>query len=196
MTRKIVLASKSPRRKQLLKQIGLQNFIIHKSDYKEDMTAIDNPRELVKFLALEKCKDVAQHYPNAIIIAGDTFVIFNNKFIGKPKDKNDAKKMLKNFSDKEHLIVSGLAIIDTKSNKTITDIGEAQVKFKKLTNKEIEDYISLGESLQMAGAYGLANRGAPLIDSIKGDFYSVVGLPLNKLYLGLKKLGVNIYKIE
>ncbi len=194
MQRKIVLASKSPRRNQLLEQIGLQ-FEIRESEYEEDMQIKNNPDELVKFLALEKAKNVAKHYNNAIIIAGDTFVIFKNKFIGKPKNEDDAKKILRNFSGKEHRVVSGLAIIDTKTNKIINDIGEAKVKFRKLSNEEINDYVALGESLGMAGAYGLMNRAAPLIESVKGDFYSVIGLPLNKLYLGLKKLGINVYKV-
>ena len=192
--RRIILASQSPRRKQLLEQIGLRDFEVRKSCYKENMQAMDNPQELAKFLALNKAKEVAQYYVNAIIIGGDTFTVFNGKFIGKPKDKNDARQILKNFSGKEHLIISGLALIDTKSKKTITDFGQAKVKFRKLSNEEIDNYVNLGEGLKMAGAYGLMNRAAPLIESINGDFYSVIGLPLNKLYLCLKKMGVDLYK--
>ncbi|HHD92519.1 MAG TPA: septum formation protein Maf [Candidatus Portnoybacteria bacterium] len=192
--RKIVLASQSPRRKQLLEQMGLQDFEIKESCYEENMQAMDDPRELVRFLALGKAKKVAQHYADAIIIGGDTFIVFNGQFIGKPKDKNDAKQILKNFSGKEHLIISGLALIDTRNEQTITDFGQAKIKFRKLSNEEINNYVNLEESLEMAGAYGLMNRAAPLIESINGDFYSVVGLPLNKLYLGLKKMGVDLYK--
>ncbi len=194
--RKIVLASKSPRRRELLKQIGITDFEIRESEYKEDMQAKSDPIELVKFLALEKAKDVAKHYDDAIIIAGDTFTIFAGKFIGKPKDENDAKKILRNFSGQEHGIVSGLAIIDTKSGQTILDCGEAKVKFKKLTEEEIDDYLAMGESLGVAGAYGLMSRAAPLIEGVCGDFYSVIGLPLNKLYLNLKKIGINIYRLK
>jgi len=193
MTRKIILASKSPRRKVLLEQIGLK-FEICESEYEEDMGAISDPHELVKFLALNKARDVAKHYDDAIIIGADTFVIFNDKFIGKPKDENDARKILQNFSGKEHEVVTGFAIIDTKNNIEINDVGTALVKFRKLTEEEIESYIATGEPMTRAGAYGLMEKAAVLIDSINGDFYSVIGLPLNKIYTNLSKLGVDVLK--
>ena len=193
MKRKIVLASRSPRRKNLLKQIGLE-FEIRESKYDEDMTAMDDPRKLVKFLALKKGEEVARHYKDAIIISGDTFVIFNNKFIGKPKNKEEAKKVLKNFSNKTHSIVSGFALIDAKTKKVINDYGEAKVKFRDLSEAEIDNYIATGEPFDMAGSYGLMNRAAVLIKGVEGDFYSVIGLPLNKVYLALKELGVDALK--
>ena len=193
MKRKIVLASRSPRRRDLLKQIGLE-FEIRESKYDEDMTAMDDPRKLVKFLALKKGEEVARHYKDAIIISGDTFVIFNNKFIGKPKNKEEAKKVLKNFSNKTHSIVSGFALIDAKTKKVINDYGEAKVKFRDLSEAEIDNYIATGEPFDMAGSYGLMNRAAVLIKGVEGDFYSVIGLPLNKVYLALKELGVDALK--
>lgn len=191
--RKIILASRSPRRKVLLEQIGLQ-FDIHESEYEEDMNAMKDPHELVKFLALNKAKDVAKHYNDAIIIGADTFVIFNDKFIGKPKDAQHAKEILKNFSGKKHEVVTGFAIIDTKNNIVINDLGKASVKFLELSDEEIDSYIATGEPLTRAGAYGLMERAAVLIDSIEGDFYSVIGLPLNKVYVNLKELGVDALK--
>jgi septum formation protein len=191
-TRKIVLASESHWRKKLLEQVGLI-FDVRKSDYEEDMTIHTDPHDLVKFLALKKAEDVAKHYDDAIIIAGDTFVIFNNKFIGKPKDEDDAKEILRNFSGKEHEIVSGFSIIDTKNKITINDSGKAIVKFKELDKEEIDDYVATGEPLKMAGAYGLMCKAAGLIEYINGDFYSVIGLPLNKVYIELRKMGVNFF---
>jgi septum formation protein len=191
--RKIILASKSPRRKVLLEQIGLK-FEIRESEYEEDMGAISDPHELVKFLALNKARDVAKHYDDAIVIGADTFVIFNDKFIGKPKDEEDARKILQNFSGKEHEVVTGFAIIDTKNNIEINDVGTALVKFRKLTEEEINNYIATGEPMTRAGAYGLMEKAAVLIDSIDGDFYSVIGLPLNKIYTNLLKLGVDPLK--
>ncbi|MDZ4384819.1 MAG: Maf family protein, partial [Candidatus Moranbacteria bacterium] len=129
--RKIILASKSPRRKALLEQIGLK-FDIRESGYEEDMGAMDDPHELVKSLALNKARDVARYYDDAIIIGADTFVIFDGKFIGKPKDARDAKDILRNFSGKRHEVVSGFAIIDTKNDIVINDIGTASVKFRTL----------------------------------------------------------------
>lgn len=193
MQRKIILASKSEWRKKLLEQIGLK-FEVRESEYEEDMQTIKDPHALVKFLALKKAEDVAKHYDDAIIIGADTFVIFNDKFIGKPKDVQDAKNTLRNFSNKEHEIVSGFAIIDTKKNIIINDLGKALVKFKDLTEEEINDYVATGEPLTKAGSYALMGLGSVLIDSIQGDFYSVIGLPLNKIYLELKKLGIDLLK--
>jgi septum formation protein len=193
MERKIILASGSPRRKKLLEQIGLQ-FEIRESEYKEDMKAFSDPYELCKFLALKKAEDVAKHYDDAIIIGADTFAIFEGEFIGKPKDENDARKILKRLSGKENEAITGFAIIDTKNKTVANDFGKGIVKFKKLTEQEIEDYISTGEPLKMAGAYGFMNRAAVLIEEVRGDFYSVIGLPLNKIYIELKNMGVDCLK--
>lgn len=188
--RKIVLASKSPRRKSLLTQIGLK-FDIRESEYEEDMTALSDPHELVKFLALNKAKDVAKHYDDAIIIGADTFIIFKDKFIGKPKDERQAREILQSFSGNEHEVVTGFAIIDTKNNITINNLGTAKVKFRNLTDKELDSYMATGEPMTRAGGYGLMEKAAVLIESIEGDFYSVIGLPLSQVYTNLLKLGVD-----
>jgi len=185
--RKIVLASKSPRRKRLLKLLGLK-FSVRESDYEEDMSVSRDPYKLAQFLALEKARSVARYYDNAIIIAADSFIIFNGEFIGKPKNAKAAKQMLKDFSGKEHKGITGFALVDTKNNKTITDYGETKVKFRKLDDKEIDDYVATGEPLDMAGAYGLNDGGAFLIESVSGDYYSIIGLPLAKVYLALKQM--------
>lgn len=194
MKRKIILASKSPRRKNLLEQIGLE-IKVHESEYEEDMKALDDPRELAKFLSLGKAQDVAKHYDDAIIIAGDTFTVFDGKFIGKPKSEEIAKETIRNFSGNEHYVVSGFTIIDTKNDKIINDYSEAKVKFKKLSEDEIDNYVKFAEDeiYRMAGAYGLLNKAAPLVESIEGDFFSVIGLPVNKVYESLLELGVNVY---
>ena len=190
--RKIVLASKSERRKALLEQIGLK-IEVRESKYEEDMNVHGNPYELAKFLALKKAEDVAKHYNDAIIIGADTFVIFEGNFIGKPKDAEDARETLRKFSGIEHEIVSGFAIIDTKNGKIVNDFGEARVRFRDLTDEEINDYVATGEPLNMAGSYGLMNKAAGLISSIDGDFYSIIGLPLNKVFVELRKMGVKIF---
>jgi septum formation protein len=190
--RKIVLASKSPRRKQLLEQIGLE-FEISESGYQEDMKAFNNPYDLCKFLALKKAEDVASNYLDAIVIGADTFVVFEGRFIGKPKNINDAKKTLRMLSGKEHEVVTGFAIIDTKGKNIINDFGEARVRFRELSDEEIEEYVNTGEPISMAGSYGLMNKAAVLIENIDGDFYSIVGLPLGKIYVELKKIGVNFF---
>ena len=186
--RKIVLASKSPRRKRMLEQIGV-DFEIRESTYKEDMSARTDPYELAKFLALKKAEAVAGDFADAIIISADTFTIFNGEYIGKPKDKDDAKRILKNFSGQEHKIISAFALIDTKNQKVINDLGEAVVKFRNLSDEEIDAYVASGEPLEMAGGYGMLDHGATLIESVSGDFFSVIGLPLTKIYLALKEMG-------
>lgn len=195
MKRKIILASQSPRRKQLLEQLGLK-IEIHKSEYEEDMNALDDPRELAKFLSLGKAKDVAKHYEDAIIIAGDTFTVFDGKFIGKPKNEEMAKEIIRTFSGSEHYIVSGFTVIDTKNDKIVNDFGEAKVRFKELSEDEINDYVNFAkdEIMGMAGAYSLLSKAAPLVEGVEGDFFSVIGLPLNRVYVELKNLGVNVYR--
>jgi len=192
--RKIILASRSPHRKKLLTQIGLK-FIVQESEYEEDMDHLSDPYKLAKFLALGKARDVARHHKDSIVIGADTFITFNNKFIGKPKTREEAKEMLSDFSGKTHKIISGYALIDTSNNNLISDFGEALVKFKILTEEEIDDYIATDEPMDKAGAYGLMGMGAVLIDRTDGDFYSVIGLPLNKIFIDLKKMGINSLRI-
>jgi septum formation protein len=192
MRRKIILASRSPRRKQLLEQIGLK-FEIRESEYEEDMKAHGNPFDLAKFLALKKGEDVARHYDDAIIIAADTFIIFEDKFIGKPKSDKEAKNLFKKFSGKEHAVVTGFAVIDTKNNKIINDYGICKIKFMEIDEKEIDAYISTGKPLDKAGGYAIQEQGGVFIEKVSGDYFSIVGLPINKVYCALKEVGVEIF---
>lgn len=194
MKRKIILASKSYWRKTLLEQIGLKDFQIVESDYEEDMSAMDDPRELVKFLALKKGEAVAKKYDDAIILSGDTFIVFEDKFIGKPKDSEDAKKTLKMFSGKEVTALSGFAVIDTKSGKIVNDLNEGKLVFRNLSDDEIDDYVATGEPLSLAGSFGIMKGAAALVESVSGDFYSIVGFPISKIYLTLKEMGINSFK--
>ena len=187
--RKIILASESPRRKKMLEQLGLK-FEVVKSGYEEDMNAVADSNELAKLLAYKKAEAVAKYYEDAVVIGADTFTIFENKFIGKPKDENDARKILKNFSGKEHKVITGLSVIDTKNNKAVKLTGEAIIKFRVLDDQEIEAYIKTGEPLDAAGGYNINNQGATLIESVNGDYYVVVGFPLSRLYVELRKMGV------
>ena len=125
-SRKIILASASPRRKRLLEQIGLK-FTIDVSRYKEDMGARRNPYELVGFLSFQKAKDVSSRHENAVIIAADTIVVFDGEAMGKPKDEKEAKRMLKKLSGTVHSVVTGFTIIDTQSGKTITKSVEGKI---------------------------------------------------------------------
>lgn len=193
MPPKIILASQSPRRKQLLKQIGL-DFEVCESQYEEDMSLDKSPVELAEFLSYKKAEEVASHYQEGIVVAGDTMIIFDGKVIGKPKDMADAQQTLEKFSGKKVEVISGLTIWDTASNKKITTHGTGWVKFRNLDKKEIKNYLQAEpEALGFAGSFGALNKGAVLIEEFSGDFYSITGLPLTKLYVGLKKLGVKVF---
>lgn len=192
MERKIILASRSPRRKALLEQIGLK-FEVRESEYKEDMNALKDPHKLVKFLALNKARDVARHYDDAVVIGADTIVVFNDRFIGKPKNKGEIRGLLKKFSGREHKVISGFAIIDTKNKIEINDFGEADLLFRDLTDEEIDDYINCDDPIDVAGGYNMFAKAPVFLESIKGDFYSIIGLPLNKIFVELRKLGIKVF---
>jgi septum formation protein len=191
MQRKIILASGSEQRKKLLKTIGL-DFEIEKSDYIEDMTEKLPAHKLVQKLALGKAQNVAKKYKNAIIIGADTFIVLEKEFLGKPHTPQKAKKMLKKISGKKHKLITGIAIIDTKENKIFTDYEITEVWFKKMSNKEIKEYIKTGEPLDKAGGYAIQKLGCLFIEKINGNYTNVVGLPINKVYEYLLKLGVDI----
>lgn len=190
--RKIILASASPRRKVLLKQIGL-NFEVVVSNFEEKIEDNLKPVDLAKKFSLQKAKDVAKNYDDAIIIAADTFVVLGNEILGKPKNKELARKMLEKLSGKAHLVITGFTIIDTKSGKTVTKSVESKVFMKKLTKEEIDAYVNTGEPLDKAGAYAVQEKGGLFVEKIEGDFFNVVGLPIFTLMQGLKKFGVNIF---
>ncbi len=193
MQREIILASTSPRRRQLLQQLEMK-FKIIKSNYHEDMGLKKKSAELAKFLALGKARDVAKKTKKGIVIGADTFLSYKEKLLGKPKDKQDAKRILKLISNKILDVYSGIAIIDVETNKTITDSVKTSINIKKLSDKDIDNYISSGEPLDKAGAIGIQERGAIFVEKISGCYFNIVGLPLFTLYKHLEKLGVNIFE--
>ncbi len=191
MKRKIILASGSKSRKNLLNAIGL-NFEIQKSDYKENMDEKLPAHKLAQKLALGKAKSVAKKYKDAIVIGADSFGILNGKFLGKPRTASETKKMLRKLSGKKHELVTGIAIIDTRNNKTITDYDIGEVWIKKLTGKEINLYIKTEEPLDKAPSYTIDGIGSIFIEKINGNHSTIIGLPIQKIYKHLLKLGVNI----
>lgn len=189
--RKIILASKSKGRQKLLEQIGL-TFSTEASDYEEDMSLTITPAELVKMLSLGKARAVALKHKNAIVIGADSVGVLENKILGKPKDEADARAMLQSMSGKKHTFISGLTVIDTKLNKEETVVAETQVYFRKLTNREIDEYITSGESLSCATSYAIQGKGAVLVQKIEGEYSNIMGLPLSKLATILPEFGIRI----
>jgi len=188
---KIILASTSPRRKELLKQIGLK-FTAVSSDFREDMTVKMKPINLAKKLSRGKAEAVAKKYRNHLIIAADTFIAHNNKVLGKPHTAPKAIKTLQQISGQCLSVISGITIIDTNKNKTLSQAVSTKVFIKKLTPQEIKNYVASGEPLDKAGAFGIQGLGSLLIKKISGDYSNVVGLPLTTLAEMLKKFGVKI----
>ncbi len=181
----IILASKSPRRKKLLKQIGLQ-FKSKSFDVDETFLPTESPVKLVKKLARTKLLAATEKIKDSIIITADTIVVFDKKVLGKPKDKKDAARMLKKLSGNKHYVYTGFAIYNGITKKLIVDYEKTCVKFRTLSNDEIDDYIATGSPMDKAGSYGIQDDyGAVFVSSISGDYYNVVGLPLSKFYTRL-----------
>ncbi|MEN3037563.1 MAG: nucleoside triphosphate pyrophosphatase [Candidatus Kryptonium sp.] len=183
----VVLASASPRRQILLKQIGL-NFIVHPSGVDENSIHSLPPETYVLTLSRKKAIEVAKNYSDALIISADTIVVLEGEIINKPKDSEDAKNMLRKLSGKTHKVYTGFTILDTKTNKIYSDFEVTDVKFREIEEEEIEEYVATGSPLDKAGAYGIQDDyGAVFVEKINGCFYNVVGFPLTKFYLAMKK---------
>lgn len=191
---KIILASASPRRSQLLKQIGL-NFTVHPSQVEEKYIEGQSPHIWVQDIALAKALDVARNFKEGIIIGADTIVLNDNLILGKPKDESEAELMLESLSGKRHQVLTGIAVVEGKNiDNYFTQVEITNVKFRALSAREIKAYVRSKEPLDKAGAYGIQGLGALLIEGIEGCYFNVVGLPLSKLALGLEKFGVEVLK--
>lgn len=176
----IVLASASPRRRELLGQMGISTFEVLPA--KGEETAPDGliPAELVQHLALQKAQEVAALRPDAIVIGADTIVVLDDAVLGKPKDKADAVRMLTALSGRSHKVYTGLAVLSGARSHCHVECTD--VDFRKLTETEIADYIATGEPMDKAGAYGIQGRACVFIRGIQGDYYNVVGLPVCALH--------------
>ncbi|SCG83739.1 Maf-like protein Clos_1767 [Proteiniborus sp. DW1] len=184
--KKIILASSSPRRKEILEKYNV-NFQIIKSHIDEKISIKDDPFQVVMSLAFQKAEDISKGIDyDAIVLAADT-VVYMDRVIGKPKDEGDAYRILESLSGKEHLVITGIAIIDTSSKKKIVDYEITKVKFRELQPEKINSYISTGEFKDKAGAYGIQGYGEILVDWIEGPYSNVVGFPIVKIDKLLEK---------
>jgi septum formation protein len=176
---KYILASKSPRRVDLLKLLDIE-FEIIPANINEVIKEGLSFEEVVEDIALQKAKYIANRHPESTVIGFDTLVIVDNIALGKPKDKEEAKHMLKRLSGRVHKVITGCAVVKGDYYKTIHN--KADVEFYKMTDSEIKEYVNTGEPFDKAGAYGIQGYAARYIKKINGDFYSVMGVPLSKLY--------------
>ena len=192
MEYQVILASGSPRRKELLELIGVDFKII--TSNKEEIITSTNPEEVVKELSLMKAEDVAEGVTGpAIILGADTVVAHGGRILGKPKDAEDAVNMIRSFAGDDHFVYTGVCIIRKEADGSVRKISFAegtQVTVYPMTEEEIERYVASGEPMDKAGAYAIQGLFAPYIKGIEGDYYNIVGFPIAGIYQKLKEEGI------
>ena len=189
--KRIVLASASPRRKELLEQMGLQ-FEVDPADHDEGKASASEPHGMAMELSLGKASAAARRHRKAVIIAADTLVVLGDRVFGKPHTDAQAREMLRDLNGRTHSVITGFTILDAETGKRLSRSVETRVHMRKLTLEEIDSYVRTKEPLDKAGGYAIQERGAILVERIEGDFSNVVGLPLAALAEGLKEFGVKV----
>ena len=177
----IILASASPRRAEILRTVGWP-FEALPVDIDETRRAAEKAVDYVQRLAREKADAAAQHLPSAIILAADTTVTVDDHILEKPADESDATRMLQLLNNRWHRVLTGIAIINPETSRTIVAHQQTEVKFAAMSGEEIDWYVNSGEPMDKAGAYAIQGLGARFIDEIRGDYFNVVGLPIRLVY--------------
>jgi septum formation protein len=185
----LILASSSPRRKELLENLRL-TFTISSSEVDESFDPTLSPEDVVMDLAERKAQVIFKENPNAFVIGSDTIVVADGQVLGKPTDEADAREMLKMLSGKKHDVYTGVSILS--QNGTARFYERTEVWFWELSDEQINFYVQSGEPLDKAGAYGIQQLGSMLVKKINGDYFAVVGLPVSKTYRELKRLGYQL----
>jgi septum formation protein len=189
---KLILASASPRRADLLRQVGI-DFQVVVPDISEDLDGSLPPSQIVTRLALRKALAVSKRFDQGFVLAADTLVIHRGIILGKPADQDDARRMLSLLSGDEHEVMTGMALVDAASGRSDSALSKTRVWLKTMTESEIEVYIATGEPLDKAGAYGIQGRAALFVEKIEGCYFNVVGLPLSLLYDLMKSMQAPIW---
>ncbi len=185
---RVVLASSSPRRRELLTLIGITHEIIP-ADVDERYQDGELPTEHAERLARAKAVKVSPSQGNALVIGSDTIVVIDDIVLGKPKDVSDASRMLGMLSGRTHLVITAVAV--TFGNRIVSAYETVDVTFRKLSSAEIESYIATGEPMDKAGSYGIQGYGATIVSGVNGDFFAVMGLPLVRLVALMREVGVH-----
>jgi len=188
---KIVLASSSPRRRELLEQIGI-DFVVaeHRA---EESSGHTEPEKRVITNAEAKAMSLLNDFPNSVIIGADTIVYLNGLFFGKPTSSNNAYYMLEMLSGKKHQVFTGIAVLNSTTGKIFSGFGETHVYFKEISMNTIQDYVASGETFDKAGAYAIQGRGGKFVDRIIGSQSNVIGLPLDLLFSFLENLPAPLF---
>ncbi len=186
----LVLASASPRRRELLEQVGL-SFLVHPSQADESELPGETPEEHVMRLSRVKAKEVADRMeiPGRFFLGSDTIVLRDNEILGKPADAEEAATMLRSLAGRSHQVISGFAIVDRATGQVQEKTVTTQVWFRPLTDREIDGYIASAEPMDKAGAYGIQGLGAFMVSRIEGSYSNVVGLPLCEVVQALEAIG-------
>lgn len=187
---KLILASASPRRQELLQKIT-PDFLVCPSGAEETVPADIPPEAVAAYLSECKASEVAERFPEAAVIGCDTVVISGSAILGKPRDRADAARMLRLLSGNTHTVITGTTIIAGGRTETFSSVTE--VTFYPLSDAEIEAYLDTGEPFDKAGAYGIQGKGSLLISGIHGDYFTVVGLPVARLARTLKEMGLSSF---
>ncbi|MBQ1252482.1 MAG: septum formation protein Maf [Firmicutes bacterium] len=193
MKRELILASASPRRKELLEKLDL-TFTVCPADVDESRLPDEDAAMYPLRTAVKKAMAIAEGRENALVIAADTVVVVDNDILGKPKDEEEARGMLRRLAGREHIVITGIGIVDTVSGRTLSGTEHTIVYFHPLSTEEIDAYVASKESMDKAGAYGIQGKGSLLVRKIDGDYFNVMGLPLSKLYRLLLNVDADILK--
>lgn len=187
---KIILASSSPRRREILNQAGIP-FTVMPADVDEENAELTGaPEQKAEQLAFMKAMNVAEKMDKGLVVGADTIVVCGGEVFGKPVDRADAQRMLEMLNGREHLVITGIAVLDAAAGTARIDHEVTRVRFAQISGSEIEAYIDSKEPFDKAGSYAVQGKGALMVEGISGCYTNVVGLPLRKLYCMLKEFGV------
>lgn len=184
---RVILASGSPRRHDLLEMIGIAHEVIP-ADIDEARLDGEHPLAHVERLAREKGATIAARFPDSIVISADTVVVESGELLGKPRDPAEASAMLRRLSGRTHVVYTAVAV--TRADRTLSAVEEVSVTFLPLSERTVASYVATGEPMDKAGAYGIQGYGATLVERIDGDFFAVMGLPISRLVRLLREMGV------
>lgn len=190
----MILASASPRRKEILENFGFSFKTVVKNT--DEISNKESVKEKILEIAEKKTKAVAIDFPNENVIGADTMVVIDNKILGKPHSKEEAFNMLKSLSGKAHEVITAFSFINLSKDISYCDYEITKVYFKNLTDEEINWYIETNEPMDKAGAYGIQGKGAFFVEKIEGDFFSVMGFPLGKFVRFLSESGFDLNNLE
>lgn len=189
MTPILILASRSPRRRELLERMGI-SFQVMEPEVEEELGRGETPRAFVERIAREKATEVAQRAPGAWVLGADTIVVLGEEVLGKPRDEEEAASMLRRLSGRVHKVLTAFSLLNLAEGRSFQGVEETKVKFIPLQEADIRWYVSTGEPLGKAGAYAIQGAGGAFIEWIKGSYTNVVGLPVAQILGPLREIGI------